>query len=380
MSEGRICEQWATLSVLRHVTGQASVSYHIQLLRELKMLAYMGSWRWCVLLQEIRFEEVIGCCDIPSVTKSIGNFWESVLRDHCEDIVCSAARVWLYISVSVLMTGPLFIVMKWILHENLPDKERAITVNSVVFTAFGSLLKQTNFISSQLRCLNFFFVFWYIFCLIIAALYSGVLTATLIIPSFEKPINSLKDLPHAVKKDGYTLAISADTSEESIFKNAIGGIYAETWKLFNHKDRSKSFVSHPKFALDRILTEKLVLISGIVGDKFHAMEKGINNYYFARDTFAPQNYAAVLMSGSPLMPIFNKMLSYMVEGGLILKWEHDEFQKLARIKIINEQKGPRAFTINQLQAAFYILIIGYAAASLAWAIELTAFYVQTMKS
>ncbi|KAK7063204.1 hypothetical protein SK128_012461 [Halocaridina rubra] len=48
-------------------------------------------------------------------------------------------------------------------------------------------------------------------------LYSSNLTAVLAIPVYEKPIDSLEDLPRAVE-DGYYLATGKGTSMEALFR------------------------------------------------------------------------------------------------------------------------------------------------------------------
>lgn len=47
-----------------------------------------------------------------------------------------------------------------------------------------------------------------------------MLIATLVTPSFEKPIDSLTDLPRAAK-NGFTIGVIADSSSEYMFKVSI---------------------------------------------------------------------------------------------------------------------------------------------------------------
>ncbi|XP_068228646.1 glutamate receptor ionotropic, delta-1-like [Palaemon carinicauda] len=137
-------------------------------------------------------------------------------------------------------------------------------------------------------------------------LYSGMFIATLVKPSFEPPINGLTDLPNAIANK-FTLVVTADTSTHYLFKNAKEGIYAETWKLFNHEDKSRSFPLNSDNSYDGILNEKFVFIAGETGAMYRAMTRGIRRYYFARNTFSPQFYGMACFTGAPFLSIFNKM-------------------------------------------------------------------------
>ncbi|XP_064117821.1 glutamate receptor ionotropic, delta-2-like [Macrobrachium nipponense] len=281
--------------------------------------------------------------------------------------------VWMYIIISILTVGVLLTVETWIMGKYLPEKPKDHRINDSIFSIFRSILMQDSLIETNYLPHQFLLLFWYLFCLNISALYSGILIATLIKPSFEKPIDGLTDLP-AATKDGFTLVITRGTSMEYLFRSATEGIYAETFKLFNHRDESKSFIRHSKDVMHKISTDKLVLINGHLSLRYLAMEEGIRRFYFARNTFAPQYYGVACISGAPYLPKVNKLLSYMLEGGLITKWRDEEFQKVAGSNIDTESTGPRAFSIRQLQAAFYILLIGILAAVAALAGEQLSVY------
>ncbi|XP_068201416.1 glutamate receptor ionotropic, delta-2-like isoform X1 [Palaemon carinicauda] len=265
--------------------------------------------------------------------------------------------VWMGIIATTLGVGTLLTVVTWVMGKYLPEKPKGYNLNDTIFNMFRGIVKQDTLLIANYWPHKFLLLFWYIFCLNISALYSGILIATLIKPSFEKPIDGLTDLP-AATKNGFTLVITSGTSMEYLFKSATDGIYAQTWKLFNHRDKSKSFIRHSKDVMHKISDDKLVLINGHLSLQYLAMEEGIRRFYFARNTFAPQYYGAACISGAPYLPKVNKILSYMLEGGLITKWRDTEFQKVAGSNVITETGGSRAFSIKHLQAAFYILLIG----------------------
>ncbi|XP_068228578.1 glutamate receptor ionotropic, delta-2-like [Palaemon carinicauda] len=283
---------------------------------------------------------------------------------------------WLLIAISLLLIGPIIRAESWLVQVYFPVADNARNTSDALFNLFRSLVKQENLMENESSPQKITILFWYIFCFIISVLYSGMLTATLIKPSYEKPINGLTDLPTSVK-EGFTLVVTGDTSMEYMFKEAKTGIYADTWKLFNHKDRSKSFVPYSIDSFDKIVKDKLVVINGQLTSRYHGAKLGSSQFYLARDTFAPQYYGAPVYPGSPFLPIFNKMLSYMTEGGLITKWVENEFRQVSTRNNIIQESGPRAFTVIHLQAAFYVLPIGFVISSIAFAMEVISLYLKS---
>ncbi|XP_068228807.1 glutamate receptor ionotropic, delta-2-like [Palaemon carinicauda] len=276
----------------------------------------------------------------------------------------------------------------WILKKAVGTVPKGYGVNNSLFNIFRSLVRQENLLSSPYWSQKFIFFFWYIFCLVISVVYSGMLIATLVTPSFEKPIDSLSDLPEATAS-GFTVLVTDETSDAYMFKEAKQGVYAQTWKLFNHDDRAKSFIPSATYGMDLILKEKSVYIVAQLASKFIAVRKGFRRYYFARDNFAIQYYGIPCVRGANYRYQFDKILMRINEGALITKWINDEFQKIStnanvedtdagpqafsithlQVRSTQIDTGPQAFTIIHLQAAFYILLLGYLIAAVVFFIE-----------
>ncbi|XP_068229792.1 glutamate receptor ionotropic, delta-2-like [Palaemon carinicauda] len=160
-------------------------------------------------------------------------------------------KVWICIALSTLIIGPLLTLESLFMKKYLKRDDVDTNLENFSFNMFRSLVVQTNRVPARYWPHRFTFVFWYLFCLNILVIYSGTLTAVLVTPAFEKPIDDLTDLPQAIS-NGFTLGIVGETSFEYLFKEAKQGIYKETWNLFNHKDRSKSFFSGPDEPFDKV--------------------------------------------------------------------------------------------------------------------------------
>ncbi|KAK7085913.1 hypothetical protein SK128_018158 [Halocaridina rubra] len=220
-------------------------------------------------------------------------------------------QVWLCIAVSTLLIGPVLrletIVMKSYMEERNGDEKFDYSTNNFSFNAFRSLVVQSNLLQAKYWPHRFIFIFWYLFCFYISALYSGTLTAVLVTPTFEKPIDYLTDIPEAVKSQGYSLGVIGDSAFEELFKSAKEGIYEEIWTLFNHKERSKSFFSYPDQGFDQLVKGKFIFVNSQMGSKIRAIRKGLNKFHFSRQTFYPQGYGIACNSGSPFRMKFNDM-------------------------------------------------------------------------
>ncbi|XP_068201596.1 glutamate receptor ionotropic, delta-2-like [Palaemon carinicauda] len=208
-----------------------------------------------------------------------------------------STQVWIYIIVTTLAIGPIMKIGSK-LSQNIGTEESSLSLENYAFYMFRNLVVQGNPIVTKHWSQRLILISWYLYCFIVYAHYAGLLTATLIIPAFEKPIDSLQDLPEAVAS-GFTLSVVGGTTNEYIFKEATGGILKQTWELFNHKDRSKSFLPNPTIGLELILAEKYIHICPQDVGELLATKMGINNFYFSKETFFPQIDGFALPPGAP---------------------------------------------------------------------------------
>ncbi|XP_076045830.1 uncharacterized protein LOC143028076 [Oratosquilla oratoria] len=145
-------------------------------------------------------------------------------------------QVWLSLVVALVLVGPvLHSAARLSSHlqraqkpegsekeeKEAREEDSHVPLHDYAFTAFRNLMVQGNLRRPTLSPVRMIFGFWYFFCFLIYALYSGTLTAFLVTPAFEEPIDSLADLLEAAKKDSFTMGWLADTSAEYIFTVSI---------------------------------------------------------------------------------------------------------------------------------------------------------------
>ncbi|XP_076069236.1 glutamate receptor ionotropic, kainate 1-like [Oratosquilla oratoria] len=279
-------------------------------------------------------------------------------------------EVWLLLVAVVIAIGPvIFLFMECNRRANL--SQETFRLQEVVFSVFRAMMVQGNRLALKSFPIRLAFMCWYIFCILISALYGGTLTAFLIIPAYEKPINSLVDLVAEAKDSGFILTIMKDTSQESILKEATAGIYKDVWDFAF--DPNKSHVATQTDGFSRALTEKSGYITTKYISEIRTMRRGKHLYYIGRETFYPQGFGIACPSGSPYRKVFETIIGSaspystdrLFEGGLVAKWCQDELvgtRSSTSDSDEGEQDVVQAIALDHLQAAFFLLALGYALA------------------
>ncbi|XP_068246676.1 glutamate receptor ionotropic, delta-2-like [Palaemon carinicauda] len=277
-------------------------------------------------------------------------------------------QVWICITLSVLTMGVVVSIQLKISDFLLKENSRW-TLQWNTFNLFRSLVAQGNDMPAKHGWTKVILVFWSVSCLTFSASYSGMLTAVLAQPLFESPIESLLDLPKAVK-EGFTLGVKAGTNIEFLFKEASDGILKTTWDLFDHGDRGRSFVNDNVTGMKKVLESDFLLIGMKVVCELLSMKLGRSKFHIGRDDFFPHSIAVPVPIGAPYKEVFDRVMMRMVEGGLISKWKEEEVRKVSQ-RTPDSVASSRAYaiTLKHLQAAFFIMIVGFVLATVVLVVE-----------
>ncbi|KAK4324866.1 hypothetical protein Pmani_004516 [Petrolisthes manimaculis] len=185
--------------------------------------------------------------------------------------------------------------------------------------------------------------------------------AVLAVPSYETPVDSLWDLPAAAAQ-GFSVGLVKDTSIQYIFQEAKSGVYQEVWKLLDYT----KFVRYPDHGFDKITQEKYLFINSQMNSELRAVQRGRQRFYLAQQTFYPQGYGIACFSGAPFLPKFNQMLMRILSSGLISHWKDIELGRASSSSsassstpTLTGNRKPEAITLEHLQAAFFILVLGF---------------------
>ncbi|XP_066955368.1 glutamate receptor-like isoform X2 [Macrobrachium rosenbergii] len=266
------------------------------------------------------------------------------------------AEVWLLLSLLTLAMGPtvkLFIWMrKYFLNENT---EKDLSLNDLTFGMFKPMVVQGCMILPLTWCLRCIFVSWFVFNTYVFALYSGVLTSVLSVPSYEKPIDSLYDLLDAIRHRGTKMLTVCGSNNEYLFSMTTQKVYVDIWALF---DYSIGCVKSWDEGVDKVITGNYAYINSHMGGQVRANLRGKRKFHFAKNEYNAHGYAIACPNGSPYREAFDDVLIWLMSTGLIQKFSNDELLKAQRPDVIDSE-SPEPFTVLQLQAGFYLLIAGW---------------------
>ncbi|XP_066948573.1 glutamate receptor ionotropic, delta-2-like [Macrobrachium rosenbergii] len=285
-------------------------------------------------------------------------------------------QVWICLAAAVLFLGPVaYLVSYAVTKYKYQEADEKLDLNWYTFNAFRSIVLQGNYIEAGSWPTRFILFVWFVFCLIFYALYSGVLTAVLAVPTYETPIDSLNDLPRAAQ-EGFTIGMLGGSSYNSFFKMAKEGIYKQTWDLLDHNDGSKSFVNNLDEGFRRVLAERFVFIAGESYMKMILRRFGKGQYHFGREVFFPVYVGFACQSGSPIAHVFTQWILRLQASGLIVQWIDTLFKQIPRDPAAKEEGEAKSFaiTLTHLQAGFYLTFLGLSVATVVFLLELVIFY------
>ncbi|XP_068210615.1 glutamate receptor-like isoform X2 [Palaemon carinicauda] len=256
-------------------------------------------------------------------------------------------QVWVSFATTVLFMGPVAYLVSLLTSKNLASDVKP-SLQWYSFNMFRNIANQ--------------------------ALYSGVLTAVLAVPSYETPIDSLTDLPRATK-EGFTIGMVGGTSNEEFFKAAKEGIYKQIWDIFKNQDYSTSFTSGIEEGMKRVLQGKYVFFAGENFKRVYTRRFGNRKYYFSRDKFFRVYVSFPFQSGSPITAIFTHFLLRLQETGIMGKWIEDIFQTIPLDPSARKEETKSfSITLNHLQAGFYLFVMGLLVAFVVLLFEVLVFF------
>ncbi|XP_066963845.1 uncharacterized protein [Macrobrachium rosenbergii] len=187
----------------------------------------------------------------------------------------------------------------------------------------------------------------------------------LAVPAYEKPIDSLYDLLEAIIKRHFITVLGCGSNNEFIYSTTDQKIYRDIYARFDH---SKGCVSNWNDGMDKVLLGGHVFSNNRLGSEVRANLKGRSKFHFAEHEFYAHGYSIACPNGSPYKTAFEEVLIWEMSCGLVQKFTKDELDKARRPEDA-ESQDPEPIGIQHLQAAFFLVAIGNAFATLLLVLE-----------
>ncbi|XP_076442814.1 uncharacterized protein LOC143281489 [Babylonia areolata] len=238
---------------------------------------------------------------------------------------------------------------------------------------FGSLLAQGGVWNPSTGSSRLFVSAWWLFCVVVAAIYSGNLTASLAVATSSPPFTTLQQMI-----DGGVYQ----------FGTVPGTIWADIFEVSNRSDFRA--ISDQMQRLTQSSSPQM-----IDGREEHVAMAGQGHYAYVgnlgslrltvqrrcdlrilKETFLPLHYSIALQKGSPLTPAVSRWILRMTEGGLDGFWASQWWRTANSSCHLDIKTETKNLTLTDCVTAFYILFAGSAVALLAFLFELLVHHVR----
>ncbi|CAG2217228.1 GRID1 [Mytilus edulis] len=230
---------------------------------------------------------------------------------------------------------------------------------------YGALLTQGGAHMADSSSGRTLLSFWWIFCIIMMATYSGNLIAFLTVTKEKLPFTDLSGL---VAQDKYQWGIQGGAIFEQIFKTSEIPEYKKIWSGVVEYNKSDTRVL--SYIGDEHIGKVLEGNYAFIVDKTFFDMTMIDNCELAM-TLAEVlqlQYAMALPNNSPFTKIFTDEIISIHESGLLQIWRLRHWPKPGNCKesILKESN---AITLIDVQSAFYLIGIGIFVASCSLCME-----------
>jgi hypothetical protein len=228
------------------------------------------------------------------------------------------------------------------------------------------------------------FVFLYIlFSFMMTTMFQSYFTSFLLNPVLEKDFSTIKDILESGIQYGYSSDVEEilkHDSEESEYETMQGRriMFEDQCQCFERMLKERNFA-----CVSNTFCAEVLMMSLVSSDSRR-------DVCMLPDEVDRRHTVMYLKRGHPLLSHFNSIIRRVMEAGLVSKWTHDFISKqkfkyvsppLSRAKDIEGSTnaeadnsytaGYFAFSVQHLQVAFHILLLGHLLSSFALIAEVT---------
>ncbi|KAL8608295.1 hypothetical protein ACOMHN_042162 [Nucella lapillus] len=250
------------------------------------------------------------------------------------------------------------------------------TLMDTVQYFFGSLLAQGGIWNPTTGSARLFLSAWWMFCVVMAAIYSGNLTASLAVSWYTPSFTTLQQM------------IDAGTYS---FGTVPGTIWFDIFKSSNRSDfqaiNQEMYRLTQKYSPEKIdeIEEHVALTHGgnyaYIGNvgSLRLTVQDNCDLMVLPNTFLPMYYSIALVKGSPLTAAVSRWILHMSEGGLGDFWASQWWKMDNFTCDVSKKTDAKTLTLEDCQTAFFILLAGLGVALLAVFLEVVLHFFRHWK-
>ncbi|CAG0893268.1 unnamed protein product [Cyprideis torosa] len=204
------------------------------------------------------------------------------------------------------------------------------------------------------------------------ACYESNLVSIFSAPAYESTMNYLEQVADAVQRGTHRYTMVEGTSFQAYVQDSTEGVFSRLQPFLD----PRILVTSNEEGIQAVLSSKnLVFLAYEEQLDFNNRQFG-SPLYKAPDRFLFRLIAIPIAKGAAYKPYFDRVIQNIVSGGLVQKWLKESCgsgqnctSSDDELKDEAGQSSPEAFTLEQMQGAFYILGLGLGLAFLAFLIE-----------
>ena len=292
-------------------------------------------------------------------------------------VILFTPLMWLLVLIVYLIASIIF----WSLanvHRSV--NEHVSYKNPVVcfLLTFSIILGEAVFVRPHSWYLRLFFVVWVYYCLLINTAYQSSLISVLSNTQFEPPIDTVEELLHSQMPYGYVAPVkiwfarAEDSTSKTILAN---GIECPT-------------LDH---CLKRIISTQDFAVCGgglhLLYLSYHKRysSTGVPKFIPFKDVMGSYFASMFFRTGNPLLENFDRIIHRMMAAGMLKHfWEHIKMRDIGHTIEDGDDDGDEdddedgsdsavVLTLDHLQGAFILLILGLAFGLIVFIMELVCF-------
>jgi hypothetical protein len=244
------------------------------------------------------------------------------------------------------------------------------TVTSSLTCAWAVILGITAPVLPRTTTVRIVFLAWLLFSLAVNVTFQSFLTTFLTESGYEHPI---EDMDHMIASEinyGYHPILdevyreSGDVHAPTILRNRVlCPVHAICLKwAYTYKNIS--------LILDELSTEEQFARSRLMDENSKPLLCHLDDGVIMHG-----NHVMMMHVGDPLLDRINDIIQRVVEAGIFMQWKKSLFSEIklraGAIGIYSPLNNYYSFTMNHMQPAFYLLLMGFGTSTFIFILELT---------
>lgn len=207
-------------------------------------------------------------------------------------------------------------------------------------------------------------IIWVYISLILVTIYQSKLLSILIQPQYEYQIQEVDDL----LKSG--IKLGANVNIKSLFAGTDSEIEQKIYEKMIVCDLTLTCPNRTAYKRD-FATAKSKLPADFMILQYFTNSDGSPMIYIFKSTIHTHHVNIVFSKGHPVFEEYNKILFWISESGLLVKWKNDIKDETMRKSFIGKLYSDKSLVLSlaHMETAFKILLVGYIVSSVVFILE-----------